>query len=91
MERGDQSRMFVDWKASNGNKVAFPVGLQVGKLRKIGPMPVKFEAQVQYFPVRPQFFGPKWTLQFQITPIVPGFIKGYRTREPQTPPGPGKD
>jgi len=44
-------------------------------------MPVKFEVQLQYYPVRPQSFGPKWTLQFQITPIVPGLIKGHRTRE----------
>lgn len=77
---GTNPGMFVDWEASKGNKVAFPVGLQIGKLRKIGPMPVKFEVQLQYYPVRPQFFGPKWTLQFQITPIVPGFIKGHRTR-----------
>ena len=66
--------MFVDWEASSGNKVSFPVGLQVGKLRKLGPMPVKFDLQVQYYAVRPQVYGPKWNLQVQITPILPALI-----------------
>ena len=72
---GTNPNMFVDWEVSSGNKVTFPVGLQVGKLRKLGPLPVKFDAQVQYFAVRPQVNGPKWNLQFQITPILPPLIK----------------
>jgi len=43
---GTNPSMSVDWEASKGNKVAFPVGLQVGKLRKLGPLPVKFDVQV---------------------------------------------
>ena len=35
---GTNPSMSVDWEASSGNKVAFPVGLQVGKLRKLGPL-----------------------------------------------------
>jgi Putative MetA-pathway of phenol degradation len=71
---GTNPAMTVDWEASSGNKVAFPVGLQVGKLRKLGPMPVKFDVQVQYFAVRPQIYGPKWNLQLQVTPILPALI-----------------
>jgi hypothetical protein len=71
---GTNPAMTVNWEASSGNKVAFPVGLQVGKLRKLGPMPVKFDVQVQYYAVRPQVYGPKWNLQFQITPILPALI-----------------
>ena len=67
--------MFVDWEASSGNKVSFPVGLQVGKLRKLGPMPVKFDLQVQYYAVHPQVYGSKWNVQLQITPILPSLIK----------------
>jgi hypothetical protein len=66
--------------ASRGNKVAFPVGLQVGKLRKLGPLPVKFDVQVQYYAVRPRVYGPKWNLQFQITPILPALIKRTRSK-----------
>jgi hypothetical protein len=71
---GTNPNMFVDWEASSGNKVTFPVGLQVGKLRKLGPLPVKFDVQAQYYAVRPQFNSPKWNLQFQITPIFPALI-----------------
>jgi hypothetical protein len=44
---GTNPNMSVDWEAPSGDKVAFPVGAQVGKLRKLGPMPVKFDVQVQ--------------------------------------------
>jgi hypothetical protein len=66
--------MSVDWEAPRGNKLAFPVGLQVGKLRKLGLMPVKFDVQVQYYAVRPEVNGPKWNLQLQLTPILPALI-----------------
>jgi Putative MetA-pathway of phenol degradation len=72
---GTNPNMFVDWEASSGNKVTFPVGLQVGKLRKLGPLPVKFDVQVQYYAVHPQVYGSKWNLQFQITLIFPSLIK----------------
>ena len=72
---GTNPNMLVDWEASSGNKLTFPVGLQVGKLRKLGILPVKFDFQVQYYAVRPQFNSPKWNLQFQITPILPALIK----------------
>jgi hypothetical protein len=72
---GTNPNMFVDWEASRGNKVSFPVGLQVGKLRKLGPMPVKFDLQVQYYAVHPQVYGSKWNVQLQITPILPSLIK----------------
>jgi hypothetical protein len=72
---GTNPNMFVDWEAPSGNKVSFPVGLQVGKLRKLGPMPVKFDLQVQYYAVHPQVYGSKWNLQLQITPILPALIK----------------
>jgi outer membrane putative beta-barrel porin/alpha-amylase len=72
---GTNPNMLVDWEASSGNKLTFPVGLQVGKLRKLGPLPVKFDVQVQYYAVRPQFNSLKWNLQFQITPILPALIK----------------
>jgi hypothetical protein len=71
---GTNPSMFVDWEASSGNKVAFPVGLQVGKLHKFGALPVKFDVQAQYYAVRP-VIGPKWNLQFQVTPILPPLIK----------------
>src|ERR1700693_3163518 len=54
---GTNPNMFVDWEAPSRNKVTFPVGLQVGKLRKLGPLLVKFDMQVQYYAVHPQAYG----------------------------------
>lgn len=71
---GTNPNMLVDWQASSGNKLVFPVGFQVGKLRKLGILPVKFDVQVQYFAVRPQVNAPKWNLQLQMTPILPALI-----------------
>jgi hypothetical protein len=72
---GTNPNIFVDWQAPSGQRVAFPVGFQVGKLRKVGPMPVKIDLQVQYYPVHPDAYGPKWNIQLQITPILPALIK----------------
>jgi hypothetical protein len=58
---GTNPSMSVDWEASRGNKLAFPVGLQVGKLRKLGPLRVKFDLQAQYYAVRPQVYGSERT------------------------------
>jgi hypothetical protein len=73
---GTSPNMLVNWYASNGNKVTFPIGLSVSKVIKIGPLPVKLAVQGQYMPVHPDVFGQKWNLQFAITPVIPKLIKG---------------
>jgi len=56
--------------------VTFPVGLGVGKVVKLGPLPVKFALEVQYMPVHPDLFGEKWNVQLKISPVIPKLIKG---------------
>ena len=74
---GTSPNMLVNWYASkNGNKVTFPIGLNISKVVKIGPLPVKFAVQGQYMPVHPELFGQKWNLQFGVTPVIPKLIKG---------------
>ena len=73
---GTNPNVLVNWKATSGNKLTFPVGLQVGKLLKLGAVPVKYDVQVLYHAVRPDVFGPKWGLQLQVTPIIKPLIKG---------------
>jgi hypothetical protein len=72
---GTNPDMLVDWEAPRKNRVTFPVGLQVGKLTKVGPIPVKIDLQPQYYPVHPQIYGSKWGVQLQITPVIPSLIK----------------
>jgi hypothetical protein len=74
---GTTPNMLVNWYANkSGNMVTFPIGLNVNKVMKIGPLPVKFAVQGQYMPVHPDVFGQKWNLQFAITPVIPKLIKG---------------
>jgi hypothetical protein len=74
---GTSPNMLVNWYArKNSNKVTFPIGINISKVVKIGPLPVKFAVQGQYMPVHPDVFGQKWNLQFAITPVIPKLIKG---------------
>ena len=74
---GTSPNMLVNWYArKNSNKATFPIGLNISKVVKIGPLPVKFAVQGQYMPVHPDVFGQKWNLQFGVTPVIPKLIKG---------------
>jgi hypothetical protein len=73
---GTSPNMLINWYASAGNKVTFPIGLNVAKVQKIGPLPVKFQIQGQYMPVNPSVFGQRWNIQVSITPVIPKLIKG---------------
>jgi hypothetical protein len=72
---GTSPNMLINWYASDGNKVTFPIGLNVAKVQKIGPLPVKFQVQGQYMPLNPSFFGQRWNIQVSITPVIPKLIK----------------
>ena len=39
---GTSPNMLVNWYTSGGNKVTFPIGVQVSKVQKFGRLPVKF-------------------------------------------------
>ena len=73
---GTSPNMLVNWYASNGSKVTFPIGLSVSKVHKIGILPIKFELQGQYMPVNPSMFAQRWNIQVAITPVIPKLIKG---------------
>jgi hypothetical protein len=74
---GTSPNMLVNWYANkSGNEITFPIGLQIAKVIKLGPLPVKFAVQGQSMPVHPDEFGQKWNLQFAVTPVIPKLIKG---------------
>lgn len=73
---GTSPNVLINWYASNGNKVTFPIGLSVSKVQRIGILPVKFQVQGQYMPVNPSVFGQRWNIQVAITPVIPKLIKG---------------
>ncbi len=73
---GTSPNILINWNASDGNKVTFPIGLNVSKVQKLGILPVKFAVQGQYMPVSPSVFGQRWNIQIAITPVIPKLIKG---------------
>lgn len=60
----------IDWKASSGEKVTFPIGLGVTKTVKWGKTPVKMRLEPQYSIIRPDDLGTTWNIRLQITPVI---------------------
>ena len=72
---GMQPSMEVDWTASGGNKVSFPVGLGFGRTVRIGKLPVQFWIEADYYAVHPDdVSGPRWGIDFQVIPVIPALF-----------------
>ena len=72
---GYSGNILANWKASGGNVWTVPAGLEVGKVVKLGRLPVKLSLAVQYMPVHPRG-GQQWNFQLEVTPVIPKLIKG---------------
>jgi len=72
---GYSGNILANWKASSGNVWTVPIGVGVGKVVKLGRLPVKFQLALQYMPVHPQN-GQEWDVQVLIAPVLPKLIKG---------------
>jgi hypothetical protein len=73
---GYSGNILANWKADSGDIWTVPVGLGVGKVVKLGRLPVKLELSLQYMPVHPHETGQQWNVQVQVTPVLPKLIKG---------------
>jgi hypothetical protein len=73
---GYSGNILADWHASSGDKWTVPVGLEIGKVVKLGRFPVKFGIAGQYMPEHPSEFGQEWNVQVQVTPVLPKLFKG---------------
>jgi hypothetical protein len=65
----------VNWKADSDNKLTLPIGIGVGKLFKFGKLPVKFTLEVDYALIKPEDYGQRWTIRFQMIPVLPALVK----------------
>jgi hypothetical protein len=65
----------IDWKADDDNKLTLPVGLGVGKLFKIGGLPLKLILEAQYAVIHPDDFGQGWNIRCTFTPVLPALTK----------------
>jgi hypothetical protein len=73
---GYSGNILANWKAPSGDVWTVPVGLGVGKVVKLGRLPVKLQLSLQYMPVHPKDSGQEWNVQVQVTPVLPKLIKG---------------
>jgi len=73
---GMAPNILIDWKADQGQRFTVPVGLGIGKMVKIGPLPVKFTLEGDYMGVNPDDFGQRYGVRFQIIPVLPDLFKG---------------
>jgi hypothetical protein len=73
---GYSGNILADWTAPSPDVWTVPVGLGLGKVVKLGRLPVKIDLAVQYMPVHPRISGQEWNVQVQITPVIPKLIKG---------------
>jgi hypothetical protein len=73
---GYSGNILADWTAPSEDVWTVPVGLGLGKVVKLGRLPVKIQLAVQYMPVHPRIFGQEWNVQVSVTPVIPKLIKG---------------
>lgn len=59
-----------NWNASHNNKLTLPVALGVGKMIKIGPMPVQLMAEYQKTVISPDTVGADSTIMLQANFII---------------------
>jgi len=72
---GMSPNITMNWEADQDNRFTVPVGLGVGKLVKLGRLPVKIQLQGQYSVIHPDDYGQHWNFQLQVTPVIPSLIK----------------
>jgi hypothetical protein len=73
---GYSGNVLANFKADGGDVWTVPLGLAVGKVTKLGKLPVKFQLAVQYMVVHPDTFGQKWDFQLSVVPVLPKLIHG---------------
>jgi hypothetical protein len=73
---GYSGNILADWTAPSEDVWTVPIGVGLGKVVKLGRLPIKIQLAVQYMPVHPRISGQEWNVQVQITPVIPKLIKG---------------
>lgn len=65
----------VNWQAENDDKWSIPIGLGASTTFFLGPMPVRFGAEFNWFVRSPDNYGKKWMVKLYFVPVIPRLIK----------------
>ena len=60
----------IDWEADSGNKLTLPIAVGLGKMFKVGPMPIMLMAEYQYSVIAPDRIGNESTIMLQMNFII---------------------
>jgi hypothetical protein len=71
---GYSGNILADWTAPSRDVWTVPIGLGLGKVLKLGRLPVKNSARGTVHAGASS--GQEWNVQVQITPVIPKLIKG---------------
>ncbi len=63
--------MTADWKARHDNMWTVPVGGGLGKVFRLGKLPINVQLAAYDNAVTPKDFGADWQLRFQIQFLFP--------------------
>lgn len=63
----------ANWSAKDSQVWTVPVGGAVGKLFRVGKLPINTLLGAYYNVVRPETIGPEWTVRFQFALLLPSF------------------
>jgi hypothetical protein len=59
-----------NWKADSDNKLTLPVGLGYSNVYKVGKLPLRVAAEVQYSVVSPDNVGSDWNFRLLFIPVI---------------------
>jgi len=73
---GYSGNITASWKEPGDNRWTVPIGINVGKVLKLGRLPVKVGLSAQYMVMQPDPVGQRWNVQLLLTPVLPKLIQG---------------
>lgn len=74
-EFGFSPTITYDRRAASGNAWNVPVGVMVSKTARVGMLPTKFSAGVEYSVVSQNAFGDRARLVLEVTPVIPALLR----------------
>jgi hypothetical protein len=69
--------VLVNWRATGGNSLTFPIGIGVGKTFRLHPglPPISTALEFQWMAVHPDDFGQRFNIRFTFKPVLPNLVK----------------
>jgi len=61
----------INWEADSDDRLTLPVGLGYSNVYKLGPLPVRVAAEIQYSLIKPDNVGTDWNFRLLFIPVIP--------------------